>query len=234
MANKYVVVKTTNDKLQAELNQIAEQGRTVSHTQWTGGRDWVIIAEAPAGNGCPNGCDGVKTGCSECPPAEPLGNGANALAYRTAADALARARQRISEVPHGDERYIRLDVVHETFAALINHYEQQADRAADEQGWVADQERRHERVATAQAGGVNYGLLADGLPGEAMLVEPEVTWGNIRYGRYDEQRLGHEFTGWIEDVAGSWIIFLGPHGAPALYWPRRDEGGGVIGEPIRL
>jgi len=38
----------------------------------------------------------------------------------------------------------------------------------------------------------------------------------------------------VRDDGSSWIMWLDENGSPALYWARRDEGGGVIGEPIDL
>jgi len=55
---------------------------------------------------------------------------------------------------------------------------------------------------------------------------------DIKIGRYDSGVPG--WSGWVEDHEASWIIFLDEHGKPALYWPERDENGGVIGDPIKL
>lgn len=107
---------------------------------------------------------------------------------------------------------------------------------ADElQGWVADMDHRHRRFDEADLD-LPEGVTVENPAAFAHLVDPEVEWGDIKYGRYDETRVptGHEYAGWIEDAAKSWIIFLGEYGAPALYWPRRDAEGGVIGNPIEL
>jgi len=32
----------------------------------------------------------------------------------------------------------------------------------------------------------------------------------------------------------SWIIFMDAKGKPEIYWPQRDEGGGVIGEGVSM
>lgn len=98
-------------------------------------------------------------------------------------------------------------------------------------GWVADQDTRYAEYDRAVADGAEFALTPpDGLT----LVAPEVVHGDVRYGRYDTHRTGPDFTAFVEDAARSWIIFFGPHGSPALYWPRRDAHGGVIGAPIDL
>lgn len=102
-------------------------------------------------------------------------------------------------------------------------------------GWIADQDRRHSRLDASDYDWRN--APADISPdGYTVLIDPEVEWGDIRYGRYDSERIpqGSAFSGWIEDRARSWIIFLGEHGAPTLYWPRRDSNGGVIGRPVEI
>lgn len=40
---KHYVEKTTTDKLEDVLNNLAERGYPVLEIQWTGGRDWVLI-----------------------------------------------------------------------------------------------------------------------------------------------------------------------------------------------
>ncbi len=43
--------------------------------------------------------------------------------------------------------------------------------------------------------------------------------------------------GWIEgerDDGTSWIMFLETDGSPVVFWGRRDEDGGVIGDGILL
>lgn len=42
------------------------------------------------------------------------------------------------------------------------------------------------------------------------------------------------FTGYIEDDAKTWIIYLGQDGKPALYYPDRNKDGSVIGEGINV
>ena len=45
------------------------------------------------------------------------------------------------------------------------------------------------------------------------------------------------FTGYVEGLSNSgqsWIVYLDDDGLPALYWPRREESGAVIGQPIDL
>jgi hypothetical protein len=54
--------------------------------------------------------------------------------------------------------------------------------------------------------------------------------------------LGHGFvedfcSGLIEgerDDGTTWIMFLDQNGSPECFWARRDEGGGVLGDPILL
>lgn len=46
-----------------------------------------------------------------------------------------------------------------------------------------------------------------------------------------------DFDGWVEGVrddGSSWIMFVDATGNPVNFWPRRDELGGVEGEPIML
>lgn len=97
--------------------------------------------------------------------------------------------------------------------------------------WATDLATRHRQLD--DLGPEYFEQKYHDVPAAAFYVIPEMEWGNIRYGRYDETRID-SFTGWIEDTAKSWIIFLGAHGAPSLYWPRRDSQGGVIGAPIEL
>ena len=45
------------------------------------------------------------------------------------------------------------------------------------------------------------------------------------------------YDGWIEgirDDGSTWIVWLDATGSPEVFWPRRDENGGVEGEPISL
>lgn len=69
---------------------------------------------------------------------------------------------------------------------------------------------------------------------------------NITIGRYtqrgpddvpDVHVVADHTSGWIEgtrDDGSNWIIFLAADGSPETYWARRDEGGGVLGDPIAL
>lgn len=57
---------------------------------------------------------------------------------------------------------------------------------------------------------------------------------NIQIERYQDQSITKDWAGCIYDDNESWIIFLDADGRPSLYWPQRDENGGVIGEPIVL
>lgn len=46
-----------------------------------------------------------------------------------------------------------------------------------------------------------------------------------------------EYAGWIEGVRDDgteWIMWLDDHGSPVLLWQHRDEGGGIVGEPVVL
>lgn len=56
---------------------------------------------------------------------------------------------------------------------------------------------------------------------------------NIQIERY-QGLIGDHWAGCIYDDSDSWIIFLDADGRPSLYWPQRDENGGVIGEPVVL
>lgn len=158
-AQQYSVIRTTTDRLADALNECAQDGADVIDTQWTGGRDWIIIARGYT----------------------------------------------IAEVP------------------------------TPAPGWADDMDARHARFDASPLASGDY---PDDIGPQAYvnLVDPEVSWGDIRYGRYDENRVptGHKWSGWIEDHARSWIIFLDEHGQPALYWPRRDALGGVIGTPITI
>lgn len=45
------------------------------------------------------------------------------------------------------------------------------------------------------------------------------------------------YAGWIEGVRDDgteWIMWLNANGSPEVFWPRRDEDGGVVGEPMDL
>lgn len=43
-----------------------------------------------------------------------------------------------------------------------------------------------------------------------------------------------DFAGCIQPKDESWIIWLDETGKPSMYWPEREPGGGVVGEPVRL
>lgn len=58
--------------------------------------------------------------------------------------------------------------------------------------------------------------------------------GNVKIGRYEHESVSKEFSGWIEPEDKSWIIWLNADGKPTVYYPERDEDGGVIGEGIPL
>ena len=69
---------------------------------------------------------------------------------------------------------------------------------------------------------------------------------NITIGRYKPYQgempegctdIADECDGWIEGVrddGSTWILFLDATGSPTLFWAKRDEGGGVEGDPIDL
>lgn len=38
----------------------------------------------------------------------------------------------------------------------------------------------------------------------------------------------------VRDDGSTWIMWLDEQGNPTLFWGKRDEGGGVIGDPIDL
>lgn len=57
---------------------------------------------------------------------------------------------------------------------------------------------------------------------------------NLTIGRYDHESITKDFAGYIEPAEKSWIIYLDADGKPALYWPKRDADGGVIGDPVEL
>ncbi|WP_306365332.1 hypothetical protein [Nocardia sp. CC227C] len=60
---------------------------------------------------------------------------------------------------------------------------------------------------------------------------------NINIERYEHSSITKDWSGLIEgirDDGTSWILFLNADGSPELFWGRRDEGGGVIGEPTVL
>lgn len=45
------------------------------------------------------------------------------------------------------------------------------------------------------------------------------------------------YAGWIEGVRDDgteWIVFLDRVGNPDVYWPHREEGGSVVGDPVLL
>ena len=48
---------------------------------------------------------------------------------------------------------------------------------------------------------------------------------------------GNPYSGWIEGVTDddkSWILYIDKQGRPEIFWPERDEDGGVIGRGIGL
>lgn len=57
---------------------------------------------------------------------------------------------------------------------------------------------------------------------------------NVKIGRYSHPSVTEDYAGWIEPEDRSWIVFLGPDGTPAIYYPVRDATGGVVGEGIPL
>lgn len=62
----------------------------------------------------------------------------------------------------------------------------------------------------------------------------ETHMANIKIGRYAHPSISDEWSGWGEPEDRSWIIWLNADGKPALYYPERDSGGGVIGEGYRI
>ena len=45
------------------------------------------------------------------------------------------------------------------------------------------------------------------------------------------------FDGWVEGVrddGSTWIMYLDAAGCPTVFWAKRDEDGGAVGEPIML
>ena len=59
----------------------------------------------------------------------------------------------------------------------------------------------------------------------------------ITVGRYKDDDTASEYAGWLEGVRDdgtSWIMWLDGEGNPTVFWPRRAEDGGVVGEPITL
>lgn len=57
---------------------------------------------------------------------------------------------------------------------------------------------------------------------------------NLTIGRYDDKSITKDWAGWIEPANAAWIIYLGPDGRPALYYPQREPDGAVIGDGILL
>jgi hypothetical protein len=55
---------------------------------------------------------------------------------------------------------------------------------------------------------------------------------NIVVDRYPSEM--PRWGGYIEPEDHSWIVYLDKKGTPEIYWPSRDESGGVIGEGISL
>jgi len=55
--------------------------------------------------------------------------------------------------------------------------------------------------------------------------------------RYRQPEIAEYCAGLIEgetEDGQSWIIYMDAHGKPNIYWPRRDESGAVIGEPVSM
>ncbi len=51
---------------------------------------------------------------------------------------------------------------------------------------------------------------------------------DIHVGRYSpKERESHGYTGWIEDDARTWIMFIENDGSPTVYL-HRDSDGGVV------
>ncbi|WP_280319945.1 hypothetical protein [Nocardia wallacei] len=66
-------------------------------------------------------------------------------------------------------------------------------------------------------------------PGDLVVVRDE---GDGRV-----QEIADAYAGWIEGVrddGSTWIMYLDAAGNPEIYWGRRDEDGGVIGDGILL
>lgn len=73
---------------------------------------------------------------------------------------------------------------------------------------------------------------------------------NIAIGRYSDtegivhrdesgaiERIEKHYAGWIEGVrddGSTWIMFLDAAGSPECFWAKREESGGVIGDPVML
>lgn len=64
-------------------------------------------------------------------------------------------------------------------------------------------------------------------------VDPVVTVG--AYTGIDRLVVGDQtFAAWVEDPAATWILYLDRDHRPAAMWLKRDEGGGVEGDPVDL
>lgn len=205
----FAVIRTTTEKLEDTVNAHTSPGRSYRELQWVGGRDWILVVEL----------------ADEAPETRAL----------TAT--VLRAREELGFYGASLAQRFPGEKVHEPITSIMAILDAAMQYATQGHtvGWVQDDDRRHHRFDADEFYGPS--MPVDTNPSSFTgLIDPEVEWGDIKYGRYSQTRLpeGYEFTGWIEDAARSWIIFLGPHGAPALYWPRRDREGGVIGAPIKL
>lgn len=60
------------------------------------------------------------------------------------------------------------------------------------------------------------------------------TMSNITIGRYDDTSITDHWAGYIEPGDKSWIIFLDAEGRPAVYYPKREKSGAVVGEAVVL
>lgn len=56
----------------------------------------------------------------------------------------------------------------------------------------------------------------------------------LTIGRYQHESITESYAGYIEPADASWIIYLGPDGKPAVYYPERGPDGAVVGAGIRL
>lgn len=204
---QYSVIKTTTERLSDALNEILMDGAGVESFNWVGGRDWVIVAR---GYNCRPKMDEEKD------------NLVGAL--HTVRHYLVG----LSESPTA-----RIDHLGDRISTVVTVID--LALSGKSEGLVDNMDRRHARFDSSPLLPREYA--SDITPASfASLVDPEIQHGDLIYGRYDTNRVptGNKYTAWIENYAKSWIIFLGEHGSPSLYYPRRDEMGGVIGSPINL
>jgi|SRR5882724_5856851 len=241
----YDILKTTTEKL-AETLDAAEVEYDIHEIVHTGGRDWVVVVAEPG-----QMVDGVlmeaKAQANPGSLAHVWENGViTEDEYR---DALGLPRKTTvgedaaAHFVHGDdvavtpsesdgEMLARLGTnggkwAHEFYRRFSFAIDGDKLDEGTMIGWFANAIEAGRTAGQPQ--GVRIFAEPPGSDTEASSIAGAI---GLQACMYNDESLG--YTGFIEDKSQAWIIFLGPHYTPVVYWPRRARDGSVVGAPIDM